>query len=402
MTSYGSYNPVRKPIILDNFVIALSNSCLSFIAGFAVWSVVGYLQSLDSIAKSKTSSIGLAFIAYPTAIDSMNMPNLWAIILGLTLFMLGIDSAFSFIEAASTVICDTTWGRNYPRMYVAFLLCTFGYVLSIPFCTNWGFILFDVVDYYMSNTLLILVGILQCFGCGWGFDAENTYRKSSNHATGLLVLFFGFWGSISILALIFVLIEKITIGLIVTSAVVLLVVSPLSFAMSKMSLKDWYNEIFMCGVRKLGYSMSMLNRDDDGKMKAWEPYFVFYFGFTIKFSTPVALMFIFINAIKRNVETPYGGYSTFFQVVGIIIPILGFLFFLYFVFFNVHEEPFDHSVFEEGLQEIEMSKVNQVANGQNAQAADGDKLGIGSTEKGNNADNATLDQNAPAPEAPPA
>ncbi len=357
MTSYGRYNPVSKPIILDNFVIALSNSMLSFIAGFAVWSVVGYLQSLDSIAKSKTSSIGLAFIAYPTAIDSMSLPNLWAIILGLTLFMLGIDSAFSFIEAASTVICDTQWGKNYPRMFVAFVLCAFGYVLAIPFCTNWGFILFDVIDYYMSNTLLIMVGILQCFGCGWGFDAENTYRKSDNHAKSLLALGIGYWACLTILALVFVLIEKITIGLFVTAGVILLVVSPISFFVSKMSLKDWYNDIWMCGVRKLGYSMSMLQRGEDGKIKAWEPFFVFYFGFTIKFSTPVALMFIFINAIKRNVETPYGGYSNTFQVIGILVPIIGFLFFLYFVFFNVHEEPFDHSQFEEGLQEIEMSKM---------------------------------------------
>ena len=43
MTSYGSYNPVRKPIIMDNMIICISNSLLSFIAGFAVWSVVGYL-----------------------------------------------------------------------------------------------------------------------------------------------------------------------------------------------------------------------------------------------------------------------------------------------------------------------------------------------------------------------
>ena len=43
MTSYGSYNDIRKPIIMDNLIISLCNSCLSFIAGFAVWSVVGYL-----------------------------------------------------------------------------------------------------------------------------------------------------------------------------------------------------------------------------------------------------------------------------------------------------------------------------------------------------------------------
>ena len=33
--------------------------------------------------------------------------NAWAILLGLTLFLLGVDSAFSMVEAAATVINDT-------------------------------------------------------------------------------------------------------------------------------------------------------------------------------------------------------------------------------------------------------------------------------------------------------
>lgn len=90
----------------------------------------------------------------------MNAPNLWTILLGLTLFMLGIDSAFSFIEATATVICDTKAGSKWPRSLVALILCIFGFCLSIMFCTNWGFVLFDVIDYYMANFLLLLVGIL--------------------------------------------------------------------------------------------------------------------------------------------------------------------------------------------------------------------------------------------------
>jgi SNF family Na+-dependent transporter len=43
MTSYGSYNEIRKPIIMDNCIIAFCNSGMSFIAGFAVWSIVGFL-----------------------------------------------------------------------------------------------------------------------------------------------------------------------------------------------------------------------------------------------------------------------------------------------------------------------------------------------------------------------
>jgi len=106
MTSYGSYNKVEKPIIMDNMIISLCNSTVSFISGFAVWAVVGFLEAKDSLAKSKTASMGLAFIAYPTACDMMQWSNLWAFLLGCTLFLLGVDSAFSMVEATSTVITD--------------------------------------------------------------------------------------------------------------------------------------------------------------------------------------------------------------------------------------------------------------------------------------------------------
>lgn len=45
MTSYGSYNDVKKPIIRDNLIIALTNSTVSFVSGFAVWAIIGYLRA---------------------------------------------------------------------------------------------------------------------------------------------------------------------------------------------------------------------------------------------------------------------------------------------------------------------------------------------------------------------
>lgn len=46
LTSYGSYNGKKKPIIADAFIISLGNSLVSFVSGFAVWGIVGYLSKL--------------------------------------------------------------------------------------------------------------------------------------------------------------------------------------------------------------------------------------------------------------------------------------------------------------------------------------------------------------------
>lgn len=186
--------------------------------------------------------------------------NFWTILLGLVLFMLGIDSAFSMVEATSTVICDAPSMKKIPRMFVAFALCFFGFLISIPFCTNWGYVLFDVIDHYLCAYLLIIVGIMQCFGVGWGFDAEETMNMSENHATSLKFLTISYWILTVVLPIVFIAIKMPAIGLPVTGgAAILFAVIP-SYFISKLPFWDWYDNVFMCGVGRIGRSIAMLGR----------------------------------------------------------------------------------------------------------------------------------------------
>jgi len=254
MTSYGSYNPKRKPIILDSVVISVCNCSFSFISGFAVWAVVGYLEAKKYAVK--TSGTSLAFITYPTAIDLMDSaPNFWALLLGLTLFMLGIDSSFSAIEATSTVICDTAWSGKVPRMFIAFLLCLFGFVGSLPFCCNFGFTLFDVVDHYLCAYLLNIIGILQAFGCGWFFDAAATMEKSEGHRKGILVLGYSYWALLLIIGTVTVVLERAAWGF-GAFAVLFLASVVVSWKLSGLDVKEFYHNVFMCGVRRIAYACS--------------------------------------------------------------------------------------------------------------------------------------------------
>ena len=106
MTSYGSYNATKQPIIANSLIISLTNTTVSFISGLVVWSILGYLKFIGSSVSNKTSSIGLAFIAYPTATAGMEYATFWSLLLFAVIFMLGIDSAFSMLEAAATVVHD--------------------------------------------------------------------------------------------------------------------------------------------------------------------------------------------------------------------------------------------------------------------------------------------------------
>ena len=67
MTSYGSGNKRDSPVVSNAIIISIVNSSISFCAGFVVWSIIGFLKEQNSPVADKSSSLGLAFIAYPTA-----------------------------------------------------------------------------------------------------------------------------------------------------------------------------------------------------------------------------------------------------------------------------------------------------------------------------------------------
>jgi SNF family Na+-dependent transporter len=67
--SYASFNDRSKPIIKNTVAVCASNSVVGFTAGFAVFSVIGYLITIGSPVSDRVQSIGLAFVSYPAAVD---------------------------------------------------------------------------------------------------------------------------------------------------------------------------------------------------------------------------------------------------------------------------------------------------------------------------------------------
>jgi SNF family Na+-dependent transporter len=304
MTSYASYNDVNQPIIGNALRVSLSNSCFSFVAGFAVFSTVGYLQGMQSQVADKVSSIGLAFVAYPAAIETMPAPNLWSLILAVTLFTLGLDSAFSMVEATSTVVSDTTIGRMLPRKLIALILCGTGCCCSFVFCFNWGFTYFDTVDHYLAVYLLLLLGIMQAFGAGWVYEASEVIA-SVNKVT-VMTLAIGYWAVLLPLGLLayfaFPLNSWVAMPVFWGIQVIVWIVS---FATSKLSFGQWYKRVFLCGVGKLARSMAKLSTG--GKRAWWCGIFEFWWGFSIKYFFPWAVWWLLCLSFSKDVAEPYDG-----------------------------------------------------------------------------------------------
>lgn len=152
--------------------------------------------------------------------------------------------------------------RNVPKGFISFVITLAGFLFSIPFCTNWGFVLFDVIDHYLCTYLLFLCGIFQCFGCGWGFDVEATMSYSEKHAKSLKYLTFSFWIYLMIIGMVFVPMGEVPLGIIVLLVGLILFCLVPSFCISGLPFGQWYAQICMCGCRKIAYSMSKLSRKE--------------------------------------------------------------------------------------------------------------------------------------------
>lgn len=346
MTSYSSFNPIDKPIIGDGFKIAFINAGISFFAGFAVFSVVGYLIGIGSPVADKTASIGLAFVAYPAAIETMPAPNLWAFILAVTLFTLGIDSSFSMLEACATVMQDSPLFKKWPRKVIALFLVFLGCIGSIFFSFNWGFTFFSVVDNYLNVYLMLVLGVLETMGAAWVYEAKEICAKGRKYKWSLYVLAIGYWLNVFFcpIGAVFSGSSYGWVGMI-SFWFWMILIWIISFIVSRLSFKKWLSNIAFYGVRKLSRAMTKLSKTKgEKKVHWWEPVFEYWWGFSIKYFVPFALNFLIFFSLKNDLDTKYEGYHMFWQVCGFCFPIAGLATFFISFFACTEPEPFDHDV----------------------------------------------------------
>lgn len=175
MTAYGSHCKHGEPIFMNSCVVAFSNCLFSFIAGFAVFATLGYLvelEGVDKITDLEYKTFGLVFGSWPVALGTLPGGEHWIRLFFFMLFLLGVDSAFSFMEGILTVLQDTKLLRNVNRKVLTFIITVVAFLLSLIYATDAGLIFLDTIDYYI-NFVMLLVGGFECFAAGWVYKIED-------------------------------------------------------------------------------------------------------------------------------------------------------------------------------------------------------------------------------------
>ncbi|XP_039654102.1 sodium- and chloride-dependent GABA transporter 2-like [Perca fluviatilis] len=171
LTSLGSYNKY-------------SNNCYSltsFVAGFAIFSVLGFMakeQGVD-ISMVAESGPGLAFIAYPRAVALMPLPQLWAIFFFIMILFLGLDSEFVLQEALVTTISDMYpdfFQSDCRRKLLLLAISVGSFFAGLMMVMEGGLYIFQLFDYYAcSGMTLLLFAVLESVCIGWVYGADRQY-----------------------------------------------------------------------------------------------------------------------------------------------------------------------------------------------------------------------------------
>lgn len=179
MITYASYLKRKSDITNNAFIISLADAGTSFLAGFTVFSVVGYLAASQGIGISEMGISGpnLTFITYPTAISLLPIAaSFFGIIFFIALLTFGIDSAFSMIEP---MISSMHGKWKISKVKSTALLCTLGFTISLFFAMGSGIYWLELIDRFIANFGLVVIGLAECLILGWIFKL-STLRNHAN------------------------------------------------------------------------------------------------------------------------------------------------------------------------------------------------------------------------------
>ncbi|XP_071534342.1 sodium-dependent proline transporter-like [Panulirus ornatus] len=178
LTTLGSYNKFRSRCKRNAILVPLLNCSTSILAGFVVFSVLGFMAHRTGTTVEKVTSAGpaLVFITYPEALSLMPFSPLWAVLFFLMIFFLGIDSMIAHIETITASFVDQFPRFRQRRGLVTFLVCFVDVLVSLLFCTRGGMYWLTLVDWYSASYTLILNCLCEILVFAFLYGAGRTVQ----------------------------------------------------------------------------------------------------------------------------------------------------------------------------------------------------------------------------------
>ncbi|EMI10034.1 sodium-dependent transporter [Anoxybacillus gonensis] len=195
MITYSSYLPKKSDITNNAFITGFANSGFELLAGIGVFSVLGFLAQQQGVEVSEVvkGGVGLAFVVFPQIINQFPAFNeLFGVLFFLSLTLAGLTSLISISETYVSAIQEK-FGISRTKAVlggggVAALI-------ALIFASNGGLYFLDVVDYFINNFGVALVGLVEVVVIAWVLKELNALQTHANSVSDIMV---GAWWKISL------------------------------------------------------------------------------------------------------------------------------------------------------------------------------------------------------------
>jgi neurotransmitter:Na+ symporter, NSS family len=190
MTAYASYLPKKADIVTNSCITVFANASFDFLAGLCVFSTLGYACFASGLPIDKViqAGPGIAFVAFPNAINLMPGGPAVRAIIGFVFFfcliIAGISSSISMVEAFASAYLDKY--KKASRDKVVRNICIGGLLGSLLFATGAGVHILDIVDHFVANFGIALIGLIEVIVLGYVYKVEKM-RDEVNEYSDLKV-----------------------------------------------------------------------------------------------------------------------------------------------------------------------------------------------------------------------
>ncbi len=184
MLTYGAYMPKSSSILRSATIISFSDGLASILAGLAIFPVV-FRYGL-----SPAEGPGLIFMTLPIAFGKMPGGGFIGAMFFLLLVFAALTSSISLLESIISHLEETSkLGRKKLTIYAGILLWLVGLGTVFSFNIWSGFTpldfirplegktIFGIIDYFGSNLLMPIGGILMAVIAGWLLPLPSVHQE---------------------------------------------------------------------------------------------------------------------------------------------------------------------------------------------------------------------------------
>ncbi|HEX2144953.1 MAG TPA: sodium-dependent transporter [Glycomyces sp.] len=212
MVTYSSYLKRKSDITTSAFTVGFANSSFEVLAGIGVFSALGYmaLQSGTPVGEQVTDGVGLAFVAFPTIINTLPYAaGLFGTLFFASLVVAGFTSLISIVQVPVAAVEDR-FGISRLKGTI-FIGGGTALVSIILFPATNGLWLLDSADSFINRFGIVVAALVSILVVVWAVWKWAELRHDANRTSVFKIgyLWFACLGVITPLILGWMLVDNI-------------------------------------------------------------------------------------------------------------------------------------------------------------------------------------------------